>query len=161
MEYITLQKHQDIWTHKFAAEQGLLSGVLGKFVKIYHVGSTAIPDLLAKPIIDIALESKEFPPDRDTIEQLSAIGYTYKGEAGVKGRIWFTKGQPREINLHYCATGSEIVKRQLRFRDSLMQDECLRREYELIKLNNCKGKDIDDAGYADAKSDLIEKVIGQ
>jgi GrpB-like predicted nucleotidyltransferase (UPF0157 family) len=113
--------------------------------KIRHIGSTAIEDLLSKPIIDISLEAHDFPPSEQTIEKLSSLGYTNNGESGVTGRYWFTKGQPREFNLHYCNIHSEIVKKQVLFRDKLRASESLRRAYEAIKLNNKEGREIDSS----------------
>ena len=160
MEQITLQTHNAAWKKIFAAEKQLLLDALQP-AHIHHVGSTAVPDLLAKPIIDIAIEATIFPPTKHIIETLSAIGYEYRGEAGVEGRHWFTKGDPRKINLHYCTVNSSIVKSQLVFRDSLIRNEQLRREYEEIKIKNATGKDIDDANYALVKSPIIKKAIDQ
>jgi GrpB-like predicted nucleotidyltransferase (UPF0157 family) len=159
MEQITLQPHDATWKNIFAAEKQLLLDALQP-AHIHHVGSPAVPDLLAKHIIDIAIEATVFPPTKNIIEKLSSIGYEYRGEAGVEGRHWFTKGDLRKINLHYCAINSPIVKNQLAFRDSLIRNEQLRREYEAIKTKNATGKDIDDPGYALAKSSIIKKVIG-
>ena len=161
METIRLQTHDDSWETTYAEEQQLLGITLAQYsIRIHHVGSTAVPDLLAKPIIDIAIEVPVFPPVGSILQKLSSIGYEYRGEAGIEGRHWFTKGIPRKINLHYCALNSPIVKSQLAFRDSLIRNERLRREYEQVKIKNSAGKDIDDADYALAKSPLIKKAIG-
>jgi len=161
MEKILLQTHDDSWEITYADEQQLLGSTLAQYsIRIHHVGSTAVPDLLAKPIIDIAIEATVFPPVGSILQQLSSIGYEYRGEAGIEGRHWFTKGIPRKFNLHYCALNSPIVKSQLAFRDSLIHSEPLRREYEQVKIENSVGKDIDDADYAIAKSPLIKKAIG-
>ncbi len=161
MEQITLHTHDTNWQKTFASEKQLLISLLKQEpIHIHHVGSTAVPDLLAKPIIDIAIEATVFPPTPSIVEQMSSIGYEYRGEAGIEGRHWFTKGTPRKINLHYCALNSSIVKSQLAFRDSLIWNEQLRREYEQIKIKNSAGKDIDDPGYALAKSPLIQKASG-
>lgn len=160
MEIIRLHKHDNEWINKFIREKNLLVGTLGDvFCEIYHIGSTAVPDLLSKSIIDISTESIEFPPSKITIEKLFSIGYECKGEAGIKNRIWFTKGHPRAFNLHYCSKNSEIVMQQITFRDNLIQNEKLRRQYELIKLRNSEGRDIDNAEYASSKSNFIEKVV--
>ncbi|WP_020600845.1 GrpB family protein [Spirosoma panaciterrae] len=160
MELITLQKHDSQWDAIFNVEQQELSNVLGHHVaKIHHVGSTAVPDLLAKPIIDIAIEANTFPPSQAIIDQLATIDYEYKGEAGVQGRHWFIKGHPRKFNLHYCSIQSEVVTNQLKLRDKLIANESFRRDYERIKLENLTNKDIDSADYALAKSDIIQKII--
>ena len=162
MEQITLQTCDSNWGNTFDNEkQSLISSLKHQEIHIHHVGSTAVTDLLAKPVIDIAIEAAIFPPTQPVIEQMSSLGYEYRGEAGVEGRHWFTKGAPRKFNLHYCALNSPIVKSQLEFRDSLIGNEQLRREYEQIKIKSSAGRDIDDADYALAKSPLIRKALGQ
>ena len=144
----------------FKMEQELISRVLGQNIaKIHHVGSTGVPDLLAKPIIDIAVEATSFPPSKTIIDKLMGIKYEYRGEAGVPGRHWFIKGHPRKFNLHSCALNSAIVQNQVKFRDKLITNEHLRRKYETLKLNNYKDKEIDSSDYAYAKSDFIHQVI--
>ncbi|MBI1768377.1 MAG: GrpB family protein [Bacteroidetes bacterium] len=160
MELITLQKHNKQWKDIFLKEQELIFNALGQTIdKIHHVGSTAVPDLLAKPVIDIAVESISFPPSPTIIDKLATIEYECKGEAGIIGRFWFTKGLPRKFNLHFCMTNSDIVQKQIILRDKLTKNDYLRREYELLKLKNYKDKDIDSSEYAFAKSDFIQKVI--
>jgi len=160
MEVIKLQTHNKQWKKVFSEEEKLIREAMGKvMIRVHHVGSTAVPDLLAKPIIDIAVESSEFPPTQDIINRLSLIGYENKGESGVSGRFWFIKGQPRKFNLHFCSNNSDIVNRQIAFRNKLIAYESLRREYEQVKLNNYVNRDIDDTEYALSKSDIIYKVI--
>lgn len=157
MESIILKAYDTNWQKKFEKEKDLLEEVLRDvLVNIRHIGSTAIEDLLSKPIIDISLEALDFPPSEQTIEKLSSLNYTNNGESGVKGRYWFTKGQPREFNLHYCNIGSEIVKQQLLFGDKLRATESLRRAYEAIKVNNKEGRDTDSFEYALAKKSFIK-----
>jgi len=160
MELIKLQKHDEQWAAIFNVEQHKLFNVLKQHVvDIHHVGSTAVPDLMAKPIIDIAIEANTFPPSQAIIDKLATIDYEYKGESGVKGRHWFIKGHPRKFNLHYCSIQSEVVMNQLKLRDKLIESEHLRREYEAIKFDNLMNNDIDSADYALAKSDFIQKAI--
>jgi len=160
MELITLQKHDNQWKDIFLKERELISNALGQTSdRIHHVGSTAVLDLLAKSIIDIAVESKLFPPSQTIIDKLAAIEYEYMGEAGVVGRFWFKKGKPRKFNLHFCMINSDVVRKQIMLRDKLTENEYLRREYEIIKLKNYKNKDIDSSDYALAKSDFINNVI--
>lgn len=162
MEKIAFTRYDSDWNNIFYNEKNLLHTTLGSIIyKIHHVGSTAIPDLLSKPIIDIALESMEYPPINNTKKLLLTIGYEYRGESGVKGRSWFTKGLPRKFNLHYCFKDSEVVKRQIKFRDKLIKNEDLRRKYEEIKIQNSIGKDIDSFEYALSKTSFIEMVINE
>ena len=158
-ELITLCRHDSKWRTLFEHEKAQLESALSDIVcQIHHVGSTAVPDLLAKPVIDIAVESEEYPPSDNTIKKMAACGYQFKGDGGVAGRAWFIKGQPRQFNLHLCEVNSPVVKQQLCFRDRLIEDGKLRREYELIKMRNFRGKDIDSFEYASSKADLITRI---
>ena len=160
MEPIQLSAHNKNWNAKFQYEKELLSAALaGSIMHIHHVGSTTVPGLLAKPVIDIAVEAEPYPPGNDILDKLAAIGYTNKGESGVSGRTWFIKGTPREFHLHVCAPGSGIIARQIKFRDKLISDEKLRKEYEQLKLANAHSEDIDSKACADAKSELIRLAI--
>lgn len=162
MESIILKSYDSDWQKKFEKEKDLLKDVSrDELFKISHVGSTAIKDLLSKPIIDISLVANDFPPSERTLEKLSSLGYKNNGQSGVTGRYWFTKGQPREFNLHYCCNGSEIVRKQVLFRDNLRASKSLRRAYEAIKLNNKEGRDIDNFEYALAKTSFIDGVINE
>jgi len=160
MELISLQDHDPTWKTVFLEERkALLEKLCPIVAAVHHVGSTAVPDLKSKPIIDVAVEATEHPPSQNVIDRLSLLGYYYRGEAGIPGRSWFTKGNPRKFNLHFCKQGSAIVKNQLIFRDCLLQSEHLRREYEIIKEKNAIGRMIDDTAYALSKSAFIEDVI--
>ena len=162
MEPIILYPHDPEWLLKFEKEkENLIRTLPPDISKVYHVGSTAVPGLLAKPVIDIAVESTLYPPTVNIQKALAGIGYEYKGESGVKGRIWFIKGHPRAFNLHYCPLGSDIVRRQIQFIKRLKESASLRAEYEAVKLKNCQGKAIDDPDYALSKTTLIEKALSE
>ena len=162
MEPIILYPHDPEWLVSFEKEKAKLIETLPITISdVHHVGSTAVPGLLAKPVIDIAIESTCYPPAIDIQEALAGIGYEYKGESGIKGRIWFIKGHPRAFNLHYCLVGSDIVRKQVQFTKRLKESASLRAEYQALKSKNYKGKDIDDAEYALSKSMLIEKALSK
>lgn len=155
---IDLVLHNPCWALEFESEK---AAILSKFpdAVVHHVGSTAVEDLRAKPVIDISIESRCFPPTERDRAALKSLGYINMGEAGVPGRVWFTKGQPRKFNLHFCPTGSDVVRSQLAFRDALRKNEHLRREYEDLKKRFAPGEDIDSATYAKAKDQIIRQVI--
>lgn len=160
MELICLREHDPCWETEFDEERRqLLEALRFLHVVIHHVGSTAVSDLKSKPIIDIAIEAAVYPPSQDVIDCLAVVGYQYRGESGLPGRSWFTKGDPRKYNLHFCERESPIVKNQLIFRDALRKSERLRREYEILKEENAFQRGIDDTDYALSKSTLIQRVV--
>jgi len=162
-EQITLKAHQPQWTELFEQEARRLKQALpDHLIAVHHIGSTAVASIRAKPIIDIAVESGNYPPGETVERTLADLGYTAHGESGVPKRCWFTKGMPRLFNLHWCPDNGSVVRAQLRFRDLLRQDSKLASEYELLKCQAAKvAKDqhIDSCEYAEAKRDFISSVL--
>ncbi|MEM9982649.1 MAG: GrpB family protein [Bacteroidota bacterium] len=72
--------------------------------KYHHIGSTAIPAILSKPIIDIAIELTNFPLNENVLERLTTIGYTYWADNPVPARQFFFKNLPRTHHLHFYPT---------------------------------------------------------
>lgn len=127
------------WAKMFQGEADLLDKELGSHVvAIHHVGSTAIPGLLAKPIIDIVLELKETGFDGDfnaCKDVLEKLGYRYLGDRGKKGGRMFGKDQLglRIYAIQIHPTNSAALIGLLQFRQMLLRDSNLAREYAEIK----------------------------
>ncbi len=161
-EPIEFKAHNPDWAKEFDRQYVLLKTVLNECITaIHHVGSTAIPSIEAKPIIDIAVESSVYPPSDFIVDTLMGLDYVPRGNAGVAGRSWFSKGVPREINLHWCPENGKVVQSQVCFRDTLQADIALAREYEALKKIASYGKHIDSAEYAAAKGSFIEMVLSR
>jgi len=158
---IRLSSHNSEWKELFCEESQALRNLLGaSIVRISHVGSTSIPDIKAKPILDIVVESKTFPPTEIIIDSLHSMEYENKGESNVPGRCWFIKGNPR-FNLHWCPSGGVVPLSQIAFRDKLRSNDELARQYEQIKMAAAPGQEIDSESYAAAKSEFIARVLAQ
>ena len=131
---VQLVDYDPAWPQMFWAMQKQLTQATGNSITaIHHVGSTAIPGLCAKPIIDICIESELYPPNETMIEVLAQLGFTHHGEAGVPGRHWFAKGEPRIYHLHWCPVNSAIAQNAIQFRDTLRANSALRDEYACVK----------------------------
>jgi GrpB-like predicted nucleotidyltransferase (UPF0157 family) len=105
------------------------------FVEIHHIGSTAVPGLAAKPIIDLLPVVRSLDAvDRRTNDLVEA-GYGAWGECGLAGRRYFTRdeGGYRTQNIHMYQTGDPAIERHLAFRDLLRADAAARMEYEQLK----------------------------
>jgi GrpB-like predicted nucleotidyltransferase (UPF0157 family) len=97
------------WSIRFEQEKSQILNALGDAVlDIQHIGSTSVPGLAAKPIIDIVVGVEELPPSPTHIKALETLGYVYQGEAGIPGRHFFRKGMPRTHHLH-------LVKLEMKF----------------------------------------------
>ena len=161
-ERIELVPLDPLWTSTFEIEADILRERLGnRVLRVSHVGSTAVPTIKAKPIIDIAIESKLYPPSQTIIKPRELIDYSCHGDAGVSGRVWFKKGSPRKINLHWCTENGEVARAHIKFRDALNLNSVLAKEYESLKLAAANGQNIDSFEYAHAKSDFIFKAVAE
>ncbi|MFN0121836.1 MAG: GrpB family protein [Blastocatellia bacterium] len=119
-EPITIVDYNPEWPRWFADEQARLLGGLGDAATyIEHIGSTAVPGLVAKPIIDLLAGLSAFPPSGRQIAVIEALGYVSLGEAGVPGRWYFRKRGPRSCNLHLTLHGGDLWRNNLLLRDFL------------------------------------------
>lgn len=127
------------WKGLFEKERSLLRSALKdvdvEIIDIQHVGSTSVPGLKSKPVIDIAVGVKELSDAKKCIEPLRGIGYEYREDAGVPGRQFFTKG-PRESRTYHVnveAWNGRLWKNHIRFRDYLREHPQARKEYQELK----------------------------
>src|SRR5215472_6624077 len=129
---VKLVAHHPRWAQYFSKEKQLLFKILGrKAVDIRHTGSTSIPGLPAKPIIDI-LAAVTTLADVDTFTQdLKTVGYEDKGDGGVPGRRFFVKGPEakRTHHLNFCEMNSFFWISHLAFRDYLELHPGIAKEY--------------------------------
>lgn len=161
-ERIVLMTHDPSWVTAFEMEADLLRERIGDCVVcVSHVGSTAIPSIRAKRIIDIAVESTVYPPSQWIIDQLGSMQYSHRGESGVPGRVWFTKGSPRQFNLHWCPENGDVALAMIKFRDAMRHNVNLAREYELLKVDAAGRLSVDSAEYADKKTEFVAKVLAE
>jgi len=170
-----LEPHDPRWSVEFAGLRDIYMTALGPLaLRIEHVGSTAVPDLLAKPIldIDIVIAGYEIFPQVVTI--LDQFGYTHNGNQGIPEREAF---KPKDEfaphlsplrkwmthHLYVCPEHSRELQRHVRFRDALRASLQLRREYEKLKLSIAARSYGDRRVYAAFKEDecrnFVEKVI--
>jgi GrpB-like predicted nucleotidyltransferase (UPF0157 family) len=136
---ITIIPYDPSWPEKFEQEAGLLRELLGELaVQIHHIGSTSVPGLAAKPIIDILLEVS----DLDALDALDAknagfnrLGYEPKGAFGIPGRRYFRKGgDQRTHHLHAFRTGDQNLARHVSFRDYLRAHPEIAKAYAEVKI---------------------------
>jgi GrpB-like predicted nucleotidyltransferase (UPF0157 family) len=155
----------------FAEERARLQASIGKWaVAIEHVGSTAIPGIAAKPIIDIGVALNQFSDALHCITPLVETGWVCMGEFGIPGRIFFRKvtdtpepgqspnGIGRTHQVHMYARDHEQFINHLALRDYLRANADARQEYEDLK-RRLADEHADIEAYADAKSDFIRKIL--
>ena len=161
---VRIAEYSPQWPAVFAAEAEVIRSVfLPAEVHIEHVGSTAVPGLVAKPIIDILLGASSLPEIEHRIPALEAIGYSYvpEFEKQLPLRRYFSKPDRRDgrFHLHAVEHGSAFWHEQLRFRDALRAQPALRDEYARLKRRLAVTHNLDRAAYTDAKAPFIQRVL--
>lgn len=134
---------------------------------IQHIGSTSVPGLAAKPVIDIAVGVTSFDDARDCIAPLESLGYEYRGECGIPRRHFFSRDNARENDpglrrthhVHVLETAGEDWKRHILFRDALRADAGLVRQYARLKQALAQIHRDDTEAYCTAKTDFILGVV--
>lgn len=150
------------WRQAFESEKRRLESTLGATArKIEHVGSTAVPDLMAKPIIDIAIAVESFDQIQAWPQALAVQGYACFGDRYGWRDHFFAKGPEalRTFYLHVVEEEGERWRNYLRFRDRMTASPELRKEYEALKIAGA-GSNPTREGYTAAKGDFIVRVLG-
>jgi GrpB-like predicted nucleotidyltransferase (UPF0157 family) len=150
------------WPSQFAEERAALEGLLAHWVvaDIEHVGSTAVPGLAAKPVIDIMAPVESLEASRGSIEAASRAGYTYwPYKADVMH--WFCKPSAarRTHHLHVVPFESPLWFDRLRFRDALRSDANLAERYAELKLRLAGRYRHDREAYTEGKSGFVAAVL--
>jgi GrpB-like predicted nucleotidyltransferase (UPF0157 family) len=157
---IELVPHDQDWAQEFALERTRIVGALGSFEAggvlewIEHVGSTAIPGIHAKPVLDIAAVVHPFPMSQQSREALGTLGYEYRGEAGIAGREFF-RTNPRTRHLHVFAFDSEAFFGHVFFRNYLRAHQQKALEYEALKLELASQFRADREAYTNGKDKMV------
>ena len=124
-----------------------------------HVGSTAVPGLAAKPILDLAAGRPSEIAAGVYVPVLEAAGWVYRGESGLPGREFFRRGEPRSHHLHLVEYGGWHWQRYIGFRDALRADAALRDAYAAVKRELAARYPRDRESYIEGKTTFIETVV--
>ena len=133
-EAIELSEYQATWPRAFAEEQGRICRALDvPGEDLEHIGSTAVPGLVAKPIVDLMLGVGHFPPDGELLKRIELLGWEALGEADVPGRLYFRMRGARQANLHVVLKSGTHWINNLAFRDYLRTSTDARERYANAK----------------------------
>lgn len=145
---------------RFAKERDLLREALGPVAKaIHHIGSTAVPGLAAKPVIDILMEVSSLDALDTLSEKMIGIGYVRRGELGILGRRYFSKGdEDRTHHLHAFASNDTNLVRHLAFRDYLRANPMIAKEYGELKKGVAETCENDLGRYCDGKDAYVKRI---
>lgn len=161
-EPITLVEYDALWPARFETERDALERVLRPWLAgpIEHIGSTAVPGMLAKPVIDIMAAVGDLGssiPARDAVRSLDYIYFPYRPSM----MHWFCKPSPdrRTHHLHLVPVDSVLWAERLQFRDVLRADPAAAAAYANLKVELAARYRLDREAYTEAKSEFVASVL--
>jgi GrpB-like predicted nucleotidyltransferase (UPF0157 family) len=161
-EPIRLVAYDRSWPARFAEEQRALDEAIGAWAAggIHHVGSTAVPGIDAKPIIDILVGVDSLEASRSCFDPLATLGYLYAPYRADEMH-WFCKPHPRRRthHLHLVPTNAARFRDELAFRDRLRSDPQLAAEYVELKRRLAVRFERDREAYTGAKEEFIRAAL--
>ena len=157
---VHLAEYDAAWPELFAREAARIKHVLGDTaIRVEHVGSTSVPGLAAKPIIDIVVEVTDSGDESTYVTPLEFHGYQLRIREPDWWKHRMLKGPDADVNLHVFTVGCPEVARMLRFRDHLRVNPSDRKLYEAKKRELALREWGYTQNYADAKTDVVEEII--
>ena len=162
MRKVEVIKHNPKWQEMFKAESNQIAEALSKnVVAIHHIGSTAIPYIYAKPIIDLLVEVKDIVKVDKQNKLMEALGYQVMGEFGIPGRRFFWKENQEGIRTHHThifTVGSDQVERHLAFRDYMIAHPEDAQNYSELKRRLAREYPTNIDSYMDGKDNFIREI---
>ena len=149
------------WPVLYEEEKALVVAATGIMAdRVEHIGSTAVPGLGAKPIIDMMVGVPSVEGAKRQRETLEGVGYEWRGET-VPGTLYLRKAEPRRFNLHLTQWDGDFWLTKILFRDFLRTHPETARQYEDLKRELMAQLASDPPAYNDAKAAFIESVVQQ
>ena len=158
-----ISDYDPAWPARFDEEAAQLRDALGDIaVRVEHVGSTSVPGLAAKPVIDIQISVASLIPRAPIVESLKTLGYQHSIDPIEPQHEFFSKGyddnEPGRTNLHVCEVGSGWERRHVAFRDELRRDPEAVVTYAALKRRLVAEHPRDILTYIDGKTEFIRSV---
>lgn len=155
---IVIETYNEKWPENFLKEKKKIEQVFGHaLTDIFHIGSTAIPGLSAKPTIDMMPVVQDISIVDTFNDEMIGLGYTPLGENGIKGRRFYTKGvTQRTHHVHiYQSDDRQNIDRHLSFKEYLIAHPESAKAYEKIKIELAQQFSEDRAAYTEGKNEFI------
>ena len=162
MRKVEVVPHNPRWRDAFEAEARQVAAALGEnAAAIHHIGSTAIPNIYAKPVIDMLVEVKDVTELDGQSSAMESLGYEVMGEFGIPGRRYFRKDTPEGIRthqIHAFEAGSAEAERHLAFRDYMIAHPGDALAYSELKRKLAEEHPQSIDGYMDGKDAFIKEM---
>ncbi|KAF0106933.1 MAG: hypothetical protein FD147_2458 [Chloroflexi bacterium] len=163
---IVIEPSNPNWLILFQSEAALIQSVIGSYItSIEHIGSTAVPGLAAKPVIDILIGVQRVADSPLFLPPLTALGYIYRpefeSELPERRYLLKMKDGKHTHHLHIVESTTQFFRKELAFRDYLRMHPETAEAYATLKYELAKKFGSDRAGYTDAKTAFIQDVLGK
>jgi GrpB-like predicted nucleotidyltransferase (UPF0157 family)/predicted kinase len=159
-EQVELVPYDPSWAIAYQQERAQIAAAVGDLaVAVPHIGSTAVPGLEAKPVIDIMVVVRQLEDAAACIAPLQGLGYTFIDYPQNVDRRFFRKGLPRTHHLHIVAVGSQTLADHIDFRDALRADPALRQAYQDLKRALSEQFRNDRATYSEKKGAFVAETL--
>jgi GrpB-like predicted nucleotidyltransferase (UPF0157 family) len=158
---VVIEPYDPEWPRLFEEERRRIVAATGHIVAgVHHVGSTSIPGMSAKPVLDIAVLLHDFDDGERCIEPLEEIGYEHRGfSEDIPGDRFFRTGNPRTSQLHVYAVNSPVWREHFHFRDYLIAHPEDAKEYADLKLALAERYPMDRPSYTAGKASFVQGVL--
>lgn len=157
---IEIVEYNSLWPALYEQERQRIAEALGPlFAAIHHIGSTAVPGLSAKPIIDIMIAVPGLAAPETYARALEPLGYAHRPLPEEPDRLFFRKGMPRTQHVHIVEEGSWTLRRHLLLRDYLRAHPQTAREYEQLKRDLAARFKLERDAYTRGKTEFIGTVV--
>ncbi len=159
---VVLSDHDPRWADLFASEAARISSALGaRVLGLEHYGSTAIPGIKAKPVIDLLVGVPRLNDVAKSSQSMTDLGYEDAGPDVVPGHHIFGLGAARTHIAHFVVFEGQRWRECLAFRDALRNDQQLARAYEALKMELAVKHPNDRAAYTEGKGAFVQRVVAK
>ena len=152
------------WPALFERTADELTSVLGhSILAVHHVGSTAVPQLRAKPILDVLISIPDFADGPQLVPVLESVGYVFRPHEEIPDRHYFRRG-PDDVRTHHLSMAEPSSRHHvvtLAFRDALRNDAQLATAYADLKMELAGRFPFDRESYIEGKSDFVAEVLSR
>jgi GrpB-like predicted nucleotidyltransferase (UPF0157 family) len=161
---VRVVEHDPEWASLFEEEAATICRAGGPLVlDVQHVGSTAVPGLPAKPILDIAVAVRSSGDIPELVRRLTAVGYIDRGDGGRDGGYLLVRDSEPEVrtaHVHIVECADPQWHRYVVFRDTLRRDDEIRQQYGEMKKRLAAAYPTDRERYTASKNEFIRRVLG-
>lgn len=157
---VDIVEYDPSWPERFRRWREVLQTALGSAaVRIEHVGSTAVPGLAAKPIIDIQISVADLDDEASYVPQIEAAGVALRSRDAEHRYFRPAPGRPRDVQVHVCVAGGAWERDHVRFRDHLRANPAARRAYADLKRRLAARHVHDRLAYTEGKNEFVERAL--